>query len=150
MLQDPYQPMMIRALPAQGPFCSRCFPPYKHLHRTRFPNNVIGNQRIGRDLYQSALQWHARQHGLSFLACANSSSVKPAVPFSSSSRKLLLLVSTLHFLAVVCFAVTTLGTEYCGGDRTDGLRRGTSHCSDGRCGRMNSILARSTLPTCSR
>ena len=44
--------------------CPRYFPPYKHVHRTIFLNSAIGGKRVGQ--YQSALQWQAPQHGLSF------------------------------------------------------------------------------------
>ena len=64
VLQDPYQPMMFRALPAQGPSYSRFVPPYRHVHG-RFPNNAIGDWWVGQELCPSVLQLQAAQHGLS-------------------------------------------------------------------------------------
>ena len=52
MLQDPYQPMMIRALPVQGPSYPQSFSPYKH---TRTSNEIPEQRDRGLEGWASAL-----------------------------------------------------------------------------------------------
>ena len=61
-ISNPYQRMVIQADLAPGPSCPRYFPPYKHVHRTKFLNSIEG-YRVGQ--YQLAQQQNAPQRGLS-------------------------------------------------------------------------------------
>ena len=97
---DPYQPMMIRSVLAPGSSCPGCFPPYKHVHRTMFLNNSIGSHNGWVESIGPTTTCVAARPILSTImrsSLANSSSVRLAFLCSSSFMKLSTLCFDISF-----------------------------------------------------